>query len=41
MKYINSHVSCARWAKAFKANVEDKNGAAAWKLNMDGLHQNM
>ena len=41
VKHINTHVSCKRWAQAFKDNLEDKGGSAAWKFNIDGLNHNM
>lgn len=34
VKHINQNISCNRWAKAFRANLEDKGGSAAWKLNI-------
>ena len=41
VKTINENVSCAKWAKIFVQNLENKGTNCAWKFNVADLAANM
>jgi pimeloyl-ACP methyl ester carboxylesterase len=36
-KYLGDNIACKKWAAIFKQNVEEKNGLATFKFNVDDL----
>lgn len=40
-KFINSNISCKKWASIFKQNLEDRGGSVVWKFNVEDLYNNM
>jgi pimeloyl-ACP methyl ester carboxylesterase len=40
-KYINDNIACKKWAAIFKQNIEEKNGLATFKFNVDDLVTDM
>jgi len=41
VKHINENVSCAKWAKIFVQNLENKGTSCTWKFNVADLAANM
>jgi hypothetical protein len=40
-KHLNENISCAKWAKIFVQNLENKGTNCAWKFNVADLAANM